>query len=457
MIHSLQFRLLLAFVVVIVVAIGTVSIFVLQNTGSELEQFDVRTQQMQTDRTGMLLTYYYSFNNMSWDEVQTVVEELGTSEGIHIVVTDADGIVVANSKGNSLGKEYHTSAPGSKLFLLSPHPPPGGMMAPSTETVIGTLYINPESAGALTKALANTINRFLLWGGLLAIAIALVITLFVSRRISSPVRALTTSARKLGQGDFSQRVPSKGKGEIAELAQAFNSMADDIERNEKLRKNLVADTAHELRTPLSNLRGYLEAIKDDVVKPDTATINSLYEEATLLTRLVDDLQELALADASELKLVIQSEDISGVIKQAISSHQPQANDKGISLRTDLPEKLPLCDIDSQRITQVLHNLLSNAITHTPREGSITISGKESGKYVEVSVADTGEGIPVEELPNIFERFYRVDRSRSRRTGGSGLGLTIAKRLVEAHGGKIYVQSEVGKGSHFTFTVPVSQI
>ena len=454
MIHSLQFRLLLAFVVVIVVAIGTVSIFVLQNTGSELEQFDVRTQQMQTERTGMLLTYYYSFNNMSWDGVQTVVEELGTSEGIHIVVTDADGIIVANSEGNSLGKEYHTSAPGTKLFL--PAPPPGGMMMPATGTAIGTLYINPESAGALTKALANTINRFLLWGGLLAIAIALVITLFLSRRISSPIRALTTSARKLGQGDFSQRVPAKGKGEIAELAQAFNSMAADIERNEKLRQNLVADTAHELRTPLSNLRGYLEAIKDDVIKPDAATINSLYEEATLLTRLVDDLQELALAEASELKLVKQSEDVSGVIKQAISSHQTQASDKGIFLRTDLPEKLPLCDIDSQRIAQVLHNLLSNAITHTPREGTITISAKESGKFVEVSVTDTGEGIPQEELENIFERLYRVDKSRSRRTGGSGLGLTIAKRLVEAHGGKISVQSEPGKGSVFSFTVPISQ-
>jgi signal transduction histidine kinase len=457
MIHSLQFRLLLAFVLVIIVAIGTVSIFVFQNTGSELEQFDVRTEQIQTERTGMLLSYYYYFNNMNWDGVQTAVEELGTSEGLHILVTNVDGIIVANSEGDSLGKEYHTSTPGTKLFLPTPPPPGGGMMISPPKTMIGTLYINPESARALTKTLADTINRFLLWGGLLAIAIALVLTLFLSRRISSPVRALTASARKLGQGDFSQRVPSKGKGEIAELAQAFNSMAEDIEGNEKLRQNLVADTAHELRTPLSNLRGYLEAIKDDVIKPDATTINSLYEEATLLTRLVDDLQELALADASELKLVKQAEDISGVIKQAVSSYQSQASDKGISLHTDLQEKLPLCDIDSQRIAQVLHNLISNAVTHTPREGTITISAKESGKYIEVTVTDTGEGIPPEELENIFERFYRVDRSRSRRTGGSGLGLTIAKRLVEAHGGKISVQSEPGKGSSFTFTVPTSSV
>jgi len=456
MIHSLQFRLLLAFILVILIAIGTVSIFVVRNTGSELEQFDIRAEQNQAARTEFLLSYYYSINNMSWDGVQTLVEQMGTAEGQHIVVTDATGIIVANSQGNSLGKQYHTTAPGIPLFLSSPPSWEGMPPSSSQRTAIGTLYINPENARpALTKNLADTINRFLLWGGLLAIAIALVLTLVLSRRISSPVRALTVTARKLGQGDFSQRVPSKGKGEMAELAQAFNSMADDIERDEKLRQNLVADTAHELRTPLSNLRGYLEAIKDGVVKPDATTINSLYEEATLLTRLVDDLQDLALAEASELTLVIQAEDITSVIKQAVVSFQSEAVDKGISLHTDLPDRLPPCDIDSQRIAQVLHNLISNAVTHTPRDGNITISARESGNFVEVTVADTGEGIPAEELPNIFERFYRVDMSRSRRTGGSGLGLTIAKRLVEAHGGQIGVQSEPGNGSRFTFTVPKS--
>jgi signal transduction histidine kinase len=454
MIHSLQFRLLVAFLLVILVAIGTVSVFVLQNTGSELEQFDIRAEQNQADRTGFLLSQYYYINNSSWDGVQTIVEQIGTAEGQHIVVTDTSGIIVANSEGNSLGKKFNTTAPGTPLFL--PSTPFMGGRPPSSQDSIGTLYINPENIRpALSKGLAETINRFLLWGGLLAIAIALILTLVLSRRISAPIRVLTSTARKLGKGDFSQRVPSKGKGEIAELSQAFNSMADDIERNEKLRQNLVADTAHELRTPLSNLRGYLEAIKDDVIKPDATTINSLYEEATLLTRLVDDLQELALAEASELKLVLQADDISEVIKQAVVSSQSQSNDKGISLNMELPDKLPLCEIDSQRIAQVLHNLISNAITHTPRDGTITVSAKEAGQYAEVAVADTGEGIPADELENIFERFYRVDRSRSRRTGGSGLGLTIAKRLVEAHGGKINVQSEPGKGSRFTFTVPIS--
>jgi len=457
MIHTLQFRLFLAFVLVIVVVIGTVSIFVLRNTGSELEQFDVRTQQAQTDRTGFLLSYYFYMNNLSWDGVQTVVEQLGTSEGLHIVVTDANGILVANSQGGTLGKQYKTSATGTKLNMPRPPMMGGGMMSqPQQETVIGILYINPENVPTLTRNLAGTINRFLLWGGLLAIAIALVLTLVLSRRISSPVKVLTKSARKLGRGDFSQRVSIKGKGEIAELAQAFNSMADDLERDEKLRQDLVADTAHELRTPLTNLSGYLEAIKDDVIKPDAATISSLYQEATLLTRLVDDLQELALADANELKLIRQPEAMPAIIEQAIISFQSQAADKGLSLRTDVPDGLPLVNIDSQRIGQVLHNLIANAVTHTPQGGTVTVSTKQAGDNIEISVTDTGEGIPPDELPNIFERFYRVDRSRSRRTGGSGLGLTIAKRLVEAHGGKINAVSEPGKGSSFTFTIPVSE-
>jgi signal transduction histidine kinase len=331
----------------------------------------------------------------------------------------------------------------------------GGMMSqPQQETAIGTLYINPENVPTLTRNLAATINRFLLWGGLLAIAIALVMTLYLSRRISSPVKFLTTSARKLGRGDFSQRVSIKGKGEIAELAQAFNSMANDLERDEKLRQDLVADTAHELRTPLTNLRGYLEAIKDDVIKPDSATINSLYEEATLLTRLVDDLQELALADASELNLIKQPQATPAIIEQAIISFKSQAANKGLSLRIEIPDGLPLVNIDSHRIGQVLHNLIANAVTHTPQGGTITVSAKKAGNFIEISVTDTGEGIPPEELPNIFERFYRVDRSRSRRTGGSGLGLTIAKRLVEAHDGRITAISELGKGSIFSFTLPI---
>jgi signal transduction histidine kinase len=260
----------------------------------------------------------------------------------------------------------------------------------------------------------------------------------------------------LGRGDFSQRVQIKDKSELGELAEAFNSMGSDLERAERLRRNMVADVAHELRTPLSNIRGYLEALRDGVIKPDAETIRSLYEEAFLLSRLVDDLQELSLAEAGELKLVLQAEDIGELIRQAVAAVETQERAKGLSLSVELPDKLPPVNIDSRRIGEVLRNLLENAVAHTAKEGSITVAAKQRDNWVEVSVTDTGEGIPTKDLPNIFERFYRVDKSRTRATGGSGLGLTIAKRLVEAHGGKIEVQSEPGKGSRFSFTISVAE-
>jgi signal transduction histidine kinase len=302
----------------------------------------------------------------------------------------------------------------------------------------------------------NSLGRYFLWGGLLAVAAALLVTFFLSRRILAPVRALTATARQLGLGDLSKRVNSRHRGELGELARTFDSMADDLERAEKLRRSLVADVAHELRTPLSNIRGYLEAIRDDVVKPEPATIQSIYEEALLLSRLVDDLQDLALAEAGKLNLVVQPEDVTAIISQAVLAAQAQAAAKGLTLSMETSGGLPLCNIDAHRISQVLHNLLANAVAHTPAGGSVTVTAVPEDSRVIVSVVDTGEGITPEELPNIFERFYRSDKSRARATGGHGLGLTIAKRLVEAHGGTIIAKSEPGKGSTFTFTIPAAQ-
>jgi signal transduction histidine kinase len=272
----------------------------------------------------------------------------------------------------------------------------------------------------------------------------------------SPIGALARAARRLGHGDLSQRVRLQGEGEVEGLAQAFNSMAAELEYAEQLRRNMVADVAHELRTPLSNIQGYLEAIRDGVIGPDAAAIRSLDEEARLLSRLVNELQELSLAEAGELKLVYQAEDIADLVRQAVSPWQPQLIAREISLSVNLPDNLPLVNIDWQRVNQVLHNILENAMAHTPKGGAIDVAASEKDKWVEVSVSDTGEGIPAEDLPHIFERFYRVDKSRARATGGSGLGLTIAKRLVEAHGGAITVQSRVGEGSRFSFTLPIAE-
>jgi two-component system sensor histidine kinase BaeS len=211
--------------------------------------------------------------------------------------------------------------------------------------------------------------------------------------------------------------------------------------------------AHELRTPLSNIQGHLEAIRDGLLPAEPATLDSIFEEVLLLARLVEDLQELTLAEAGQLTLIRQPADVVDIARRAAWAAQPPAEARGLTIETDLPDPPATAEVDPERIGQVLRNLLSNAITHTPEGGRITVELKDEGRELRVTVADTGTGIPADDLPYVFERFYRVDRSRVRATGGAGLGLTIAKRLVEAHGGTIGVESELGKGSRFTFTLP----
>ena len=450
MIYRLWFRLLIAFALVIVVTVGTVYFFVSRSMAVEMEYYDklsaqYRAQQIQSIQYRLYLHYWSK--GQTWEEVQSVVEDTARVSGISILLTDADGVVIADSQKQLVGEYYEPGTTDNPREILL------------GEQILATLYVSPAPAAepyfASPQRLSETVGRSLIWGITLAIIIALILTFVLSRRMSSPIGALATAARQLGGGDLSRRVPLQGKGEVKLLAQAFNSMAADLEHAEQLRRNLVADVAHELRTPLSNIQGYLEAIRDRVIKPNPATIRSLDEEASLLSRLVDELQELSLAEAGELKLIYQEEDIAALVEQTIASWRPQVAAKEISLSLDLPDNLPPVNVDWQRVSQVLHNLVENAVAHTREGGAISVAATTQDGQIEIRVSDTGEGIPVEDLPNIFERFYRVDRSRARATGGSGLGLTIAKRLVEAHGGKIAVQSELGKGSAFSFTLPMN--
>jgi len=444
MIYRLQFRLLLAFALVIILAIGTVSIFVGRTMRNEVQLYQEQVDQIRAVRMQRFLVRHYTERG-TWIGIQPFIEQSANLYGRRVVLTDKNGIVVGDSERELLRQHYISDTPGTPVVVRS------------TNEKLGTIYINvvendPTSAVALTKF----INRFLLLGAILAIVLAAIATILLSRRIANPIKELTIAARRLGEGDFSHRVKHSGKGEMGELAQTFNSMADSLEKAEMLRKNMVADVAHELRTPISHIRGQLEAIGDGLIKPDVRTFSSIYEESILLSRLIDDLQDLTLAEAGKLKMVRQAKDIPELIDQTVQNIRPIAESHGLSINIRLPDKLPPCDIDAQRIGQVLRILLDNAVAHTPDGGKIDIKAEQIENFIELSVSDTGEGIPESDLPYIFERFYRVDKSRARATGGQGLGLTIARRLVEAHGGNIKVQSDQGKGSRFAFTIPAVQ-
>jgi signal transduction histidine kinase len=305
------------------------------------------------------------------------------------------------------------------------------------------------------EVFVRSVNRALLFavgvGGLAAGLLALAL----SRRILRPVDALTAAAHRLEQGDLSQRVAATGRDEIGQLAHAFNAMADSLSRNEQLRRHMVTDVAHELRTPLSNVRGYLEALRDGVAAPTPELIESLYEEALLLTGLVDDLQELTLAEAGQLTLAREAVAPAAAAQRAAQAVEAAAAARGVEVAVDVPPDLPAVDADPKRLGQVLRNLLANAVRHTPAGGQVTVAARARGGAVEVAVRDTGEGIAPAHLPYVFERFYRADRSRARATGGAGLGLAIVKQLVEAHGGRVAVASAPGQGATFTVTLPAA--
>jgi signal transduction histidine kinase len=460
-IHSLRFRLLASFSLAIILAIAAVYFFSSQAAKSEIDRFSERSEEARFSRVMFELYRYYNRRG-DWEGIQPYVEQWGSLYGRQIILTDGSGFVVADSTGEHIG-EYTGDftvehVPDDTIVYFEPESK--GMSLPPMfgRRVPGTIYVDPAISDEFPSptTLLRSISQFILIGALIAIVVALLFSFLLSRRILAPVRALTTAARQLGQGDLSQRVDLNDKGEIGELARAFNSMARDLEKAEELRRNMVADAAHELRTPLSNIKGYLEAIRDGLKKPDEESILSLNEEASMLSRLVNDLQELSLAEAGELRLLKEQCDITDLINQTASTKWNQAEEKELSITADLPEGLPALTVDYYRIGQVLNNLIDNAIAHTPEGGKIDISVSVEEDQLKINVTDTGEGIPPEDIPYIFERFYRTDKSRSRTTGGSGLGLTIAKRLVEAHNGSIEVTSEPGKGSCFTFTLPVTE-
>jgi len=303
----------------------------------------------------------------------------------------------------------------------------------------------------------DQVNTSLWQVGLIAAGVALVIGLVLTRQIARPVRALISGARHLTRGELSYRVKVKSNDEIGELAESFNTMASSLERGEQSRRQLTADIAHELRTPLTVIEGTVDGIIDEVFQPDKEHLLSIKEQAKLLTHLISDLRDISLAESGQLKLNLTSTDMVELVRRVISNYEATALGKNV--RVNLQEMARVADIriDPVRIEQVISNLLTNAIRHTPSGGDITISIKSEEAGLVISVADTGEGIAPEDLPYIFERFYRSGNSRARKEGGTGLGLAIAKQMVQAHKGRIWVNSEVGKGSTFYLVFPFSNL
>jgi signal transduction histidine kinase len=331
---------------------------------------------------------------------------------------------------------------------------PSGSMNPGTG--LGGQGGMPYYMGEAEQAFLNGVRNSLWLAGLVAVLVGVALGFLFSWLITGPMRQLTLAARKVAAGDFSYRVSQKTDDEIGEVSDAFNTMAEQLEKKEKSKRQLLADIAHELRNPLSIIQGNLEAWLDGVLTPAPDQIASVYDETVLLSRLITDLRDLSLAEAGQLKLSQSATELSEFIFAEITSVQNRCQEKQVSISAELPTRLPLVFIDRDRIRQVLHNLIDNALRHTPAGGTIKIGANYTTPgWVTVSVADSGGGIVPEDLPYVFDHFYKADRSRHRGHGGAGIGLAMVKQLVELHGGKVWVESQKGKGSTFFFTLPVA--
>lgn len=311
-------------------------------------------------------------------------------------------------------------------------------------------YPAPDYSEFLTQ-----FSRIMLFIAFIGTIIGLIYAVFVSRSLTAPLTRLSDAAKAIGARNLTARVEPQGSYEMVELANSFNRMAADLERGEALRRDMLADTAHELRTPLSVLMGNLRAILDDVYPLDKAEVARLYEQSRLLNRLVNDLHELAQAEARQLPMSHQPTDVQALVEGLLQDFEPLAEEEGLTLNAQVSPNLPPVTMDKQRMAQVINNLLANALRHTPSGGTLSVLVGRSDDHVTITVRDNGEGIAPADLPNVFNRFYRSDRARARSTGGSGLGLAIAKAIVEAHDGSIRVESQPGHGATFTISLPLT--
>lgn len=449
--HSLRVRLLLLMLVVLVTTGTLAASFASRAITVRFQQYVIhrqeasraRREQMEAMLPQLLALHYFQYG--SWEKIDELVQQLGELAEERVLLLDNTGRMIADSAGE-LAESTLTEEPDQVTPI---------QVADQTVGAFAVLPIEPLQTSSSEAAYIAQVNRALLWAFLAAGVIAILLTLALTRGILQRVQALTAAVQKMAQGDLKQRVQNGASDEIGQLAHAFNAMADSLAHVEQLRRNMVSDVAHELRTPLSNIRGYLEAVQDGVVEPTPLVVNSLVEESMLLNRLVEDLQELAIADAGQLTLARQSMPVPDLVDKAVQGIQGRLNGSR-RLRTELDPNLPAVYIDAERIGQVLRNLLNNAVEYTPQNGAIVIGAHQVDGHVQVNVYNEGQGIAPEHLPNVFERFYRVDHSRSRATGGSGLGLAIVKQLVEAHHGRIWAESVAGSYANFIFTLPVAE-
>lgn len=445
--RSLAVKWLFTFLFTGLFGVGLVWFFANQTTNTGFDQ--LKLEQAQADFSATAQTYYETHG--SWAGVQAVLDtnqpppqDRGSGPPPpQFILANETNQMIACHPPNRVG-DYLSSdqlAHGSPIVI-------DGKRVGTVVFAQGTPSLSPVEQQFLART-----NQGIALAAIGAALIALLIGVLLTRYFMHPLTDLTSALRAMQHGNLEQVVPVRSQDELGELTRVFNQMSKDLAQANYLRRQMTADIAHDLRTPLTVIGGYLEALQDGTLRPTPERFETMYAEVLRLKRLVEDLRTLSLADAGELKLTYQPVQVESLLNHVAVSFQPLLDEKQLRLEVQIEPGFPDLNLDRSRIEQVLGNLVSNAMRHTPAGGTITLRACKDHDLLDISVQDTGEGIPDDKLPYIFERLYRVNESRSRTEGESGLGLAIVKSIVEAHGSKVIAQSEVGKGTVITIQVP----
>lgn len=450
--NKLWVRLALAFLLISALSVGAVAFFANRQVAAQFQRYVVQSRVTEQGLDEALAAFYAQSGN--WNGVEAVFNETRPGRGFggmggmmgraEMILADAQGIIVAPAShaGTTLSAIERDIAVPVRV---------GGQIA---GLVLVQTPANIQFTGA-AQAFLSQINQSLLQAALIAAIAGALLGVVIARSVSQPLSALAAAARRVAQGKLNERVPVKGSEEVANVASAFNEMTGALQHNQQLRRNMAADIAHELRTPLTVIQGNLRAILDDVYPMSKHEVALVYDETITLSRLVNDLRDLSLAEAGQLSLNLMVLPVAPLVERTAQHWRELYDEMSVALRVVMADTLPAVTFDPDRLTQVLNNLLANALRHTPAQGRVMIEVTHEPAGVRVSIRDTGPGISPADLPHVFDRFWRVDESRSREGGGSGLGLAIARQYIEAMHGQIGVTSELGAGSCFWFTLPAA--
>lgn len=461
---SLRGQLNRSFILIILLNIGLMAVLARVVALPKLNDVTLLLGRRQAFQLAPFLADTYSRSN-SWADAADMIQRLnqplppeltqditfglpwrldliGNLSPNRLILTDAEGRVVADSLKLLPGGQPLPVELESYRVPITPQAEP-----------VGWLVITSPAVEELAAVLGATLRQSLLATSLLAGAVALLLSFGLAQRLTQPIRSLSRATHALASGDAHEALPVVRRDEIGDLTTAFNQMTAALNRQKYLRRQMVADIAHELRTPLSVMQLDIEGLADGL-QPAAEAAASLRDEIAALTRLVEDLRLLSLAEAGGLHFSLETLELIPFLRQIIETWTPQAQARQIHLLADLPTDLPAVMADEGRLAQVFNNLLSNALRYTPSGGKITLDTRVEAEEVLVGVSDSGPGIPAEDLPFVFERFYRADSSRGRDTGGSGLGLAIARQWITLHGGRLWVESEPGQGATFFVALPI---